>query len=74
MKKTSEAAVRFRRFYLPSIYVLFFHKAFESVFHAHARLLEALAVMVSARYEQALRAYRLCNIAVVQKVADNNGL
>lgn len=29
--------------------------------------------MVSARYKQALRADRLCDIAVVQKIADNDG-
>lgn len=52
---------------------VFLHEAFQRIFNAHAGTLKASAVMVSARYKQALRADRFCDIAVVQKIADNDG-
>ena len=52
---------------------VFLHEAFQRIFNAHAGALETGSVMVSARYKQALRADRFCDIAVMQKIADNNG-
>lgn len=52
---------------------VFLHEAFQRIFNAHAGALETGSVMVSARYKQALRADCLCDVAVVQKITDNDG-